>query len=111
MNVREARRTRHLVIRLDKGDEFPAALVRALDEAEARSAWITGVGALEAAELVLYDQHARNYARVRHIEGGCEVVSLSGNVALLDGTTTVRLSAVLARETDRGLETFGGQLI
>ncbi|MFT3764950.1 MAG: thrombospondin type 3 repeat-containing protein [Minicystis sp.] len=53
MNVRESRRTRHLVIRLDRGDELPAALVRALDEAEARSAFISGVGALEAAEVAI----------------------------------------------------------
>jgi predicted DNA-binding protein with PD1-like motif len=111
MNVREAHRTRHLVIRLDRGDELPAALVRALDEVEARSGFITGVGALEAAELAHYDQATRAYEKTRRIETPSEVVSLSGNVALLDGGSSVRLSAVLSRETDTGLATFAGQLV
>jgi predicted DNA-binding protein with PD1-like motif len=111
MNVTEAQKIRHLLIRLDPGDELHASLSRALDEAQAESAFITGVGALEAAEIALYDQATKTYGRTRRVEGGCEVVSLSGNAALLDGTPTVRLSAVLARETDLGLETFAGQLV
>jgi predicted DNA-binding protein with PD1-like motif len=111
MNVRESRKSRHLVIRLDRGDELPAALVRALDEAEARSAFIQGVGALEAAEVAVYDQASRAYGKTRRVDGGCEVITLSGNVAAMEGATTVRLSAMLSRETDLGLEAFGGQLV
>lgn len=111
MNVREAHRTRHLVIRLDRGDELPAALVRALDEVEARSGFITGVGALEAAELAHYDQASRAYEKTRRIDAPSELVSLSGNVALLDGGASVRLSAVLSREADTGLATLSGQLV
>ncbi len=111
MNVHEAHRTRHLMIRLDRGDELPAALIRALDEAEARSGFITGVGSVEAAELAHYDQAHTAYERARRIDAPCEVVSLSGNVALLDGAATVRLSTVLARETEVGLSTQGGQLV
>ena len=111
MNVTEAQKTRHLLIRLDPGDELHASLSRALDEAQAESAFITGVGALEAAEIALYDQATKSYGRTRRVDGGCELVSLSGNAALLDGAPTVRLSAVLARETELGLETFAGQLV
>jgi predicted DNA-binding protein with PD1-like motif len=111
MNVTEAQKIRHLLIRLDPGDELHASLSRALDEAQAESAFVTGVGALEAAEIALYDQTTKSYGRTRRVEGGCEVVSLSGNAAMLDGSATVRLSAVLARETELGLETFAGQLV
>jgi predicted DNA-binding protein with PD1-like motif len=111
MNVRESRRTRHLVIRLDRGDELPAALVRALDEAEARSAFVTGVGSFEAADLAVYDQAARAWGKARRLEGGVEALSIDGNVALLDGATTVRLSATVARETELGREVAGGQLV
>ena len=111
MNVREAHRTRHLVIRLDRGDELPAALARALDEADARSGFITGVGALEAAELAHYNQHTRAYDKPRRLDAPCEVLALSGNVAMLDGAASLRLTAVLSRETDTGLVTFGGQLV
>lgn len=111
MNVSEARRTRHLVIRLDRGDELPGALRKALDAAEARAAWIEGFGAVEAAELVVYDQLGRAYDKPRRLDGPAEVVSLGGNVALFDGAAQIRLSATLARENDVGLETFGGQLV
>jgi predicted DNA-binding protein with PD1-like motif len=111
MNVHEAHRVRHLMIRLDRGDELPAALVRALDEAEARSGFITGVGSVEAAELCCYDQAHGAYEKTRRIDAPAEVVALSGNVAMLDGGASVRLSAVLARETDVGLATTAGQLV
>jgi predicted DNA-binding protein with PD1-like motif len=111
MNVCEANRARHLVIRLDRGDELPSALVRALSHAEARAGFITGCGALEAAELAHYDQARRTYERARRIDAPCEVLSLSGNIAVLDGVASVRLSAVLSRETDVGLATLAGQLV
>ena len=111
MNVRESRKSRHLVIRLGRGDELPSALVRALDEAEARSGFVRGVGALEAAEVAVYDQAKRSYRRSHRVEGGCEVIALEGNVATLDGVTTVRLSAMLSREDELGMRAFGGQLV
>lgn len=110
MNVRESRRTRHLVVRLDRGDELPAALVRALEEADARAAWIAGAGALEEVELAVYNQDNKSAGEPRRVEGSCEALSISGSVALADGATTVRLWAMLARETGLGLTAFGGQL-
>jgi predicted DNA-binding protein with PD1-like motif len=104
MNVREAHRTRHLVIRLDQGDELPGALVRALESAGARAGFLTGVGALEAASLTLPDRGTRR------VDTPCEVLNLSGDIGQHDGAIAVRLSAVLARETDLGLSTFGGQI-
>jgi len=111
MNITEARRTRHLVIRLDRGDELPAALTRALDEAEARAGWLTGTGAFEAAEIVLYDQAGRDFDRTRRIDAPCGVVSLSGNVAISEGALSLRLFTTLARETELGLQLAAGQLV
>lgn len=111
MNVLEARRARHLIIRLDRGEELPAALVRALDEAEARAGWIEGVGSLEKAEIALFDQASRTYAKTRVLEGPCDVVALSGSVALQQGETSLRLSATLARESGVGLQLAAGELV
>jgi predicted DNA-binding protein with PD1-like motif len=104
MMVRPAHRTRHLVIRLDPGDEIPAALVRALDESEARSGFFTGTGAVDAAIL-----HSPDRAP-RRLEGPLDLLSLSGTIATHAGATTVQLSALLSRETDLGLSTTGGPL-
>lgn len=111
MIVTEAHRTRNLLIRLDRGEELPAALLRALGEVEARAAWITGMGTVEAAEIVLYDQRSRELNRSRRIEAPCGVVSLTGNAALVDGVLALQLSVTLARETDAGLSLLAGQLV
>ena len=104
MIVREAHRTRHLDIRLDRGDELPGALVRALDEAEARSGFVTGTGTLEAAVLRNADQ------TTYRLDAPSDVVSLSGPISVLAGATSLQLSALLSRATDIGLSTFGGHL-
>jgi predicted DNA-binding protein with PD1-like motif len=109
MNVVESRRIRHLVIRAERGEELPAALVRALDEAEARAGWVSGFGVLEAVELA--DPAQGRSAKGRRIEAPVAVLSLSGNVALEEGTTSVRLFATLAREGAVGLETFAGEVV
>ncbi|KYF80274.1 hypothetical protein BE11_35885, partial [Sorangium cellulosum] len=100
-----------MIIRLDRGEELPAALVRALDEAEARAGWIEGVGSLEQAEIALFDQAARAYAKTRVLEGPCDVAALSGSIALQQGETSVRLSATLTRESGVGLQLAAGELV
>jgi predicted DNA-binding protein with PD1-like motif len=109
MNLVESRRIRHLVVRADRGEELPTALVRALDEAEARAGSISGVGTLEAAEIV--DASHGSPPRTRRIDTPVTVASLTGNVALEHGTTSVRLFVTLVREGELGVETFAGQLV
>jgi predicted DNA-binding protein with PD1-like motif len=111
MNIIEPRRTRNLLLRVDRGEELPSAVLRALDQAEARAAWIQGIGSLEAAELALFDQPTRTYGKARRIEGPSDILSLQGNVAVHEGAGFLRMSATLARETDVGLVIFGGELV
>lgn len=111
MKVIEAHRTRHLVLRLDRGEELPAAIVRAVEEAGVTSAWLQGFGTLESAELAVFDARQRTYAKARRYEPGGDVVSLNGNVSQLDGTPCVRLFATLARETEAGVSVVGGELM
>lgn len=111
MNIIEARRARNLLLRVDRGEELPSAVLRALDQAEARAAWIHGIGSLEAAELALFDQQSKSYSRAHRIEGPTDILSLQGNVAVHEGAGFLRMSATLARETDVGLVVFGGELV
>jgi predicted DNA-binding protein with PD1-like motif len=111
MKVIEAQRTRHLVLRIDRGEELPAALQRALNEAGAQSAWVEGFGTLEAAEVAVFDARLRSYAKGRRFEPGGDLVSLAGNVTQLDGGSCARLFATLARESDAGLTTVAGELL
>lgn len=111
MNMTESRRTRHLLLRIDRGEEMPAVLLRALEQAEARSAWITGIGTLEAMEIALFDAASKSFGRPRRIEGPAELLSLTGNLASHEGASFLRLSATLARETELGMSVFGGELV
>jgi predicted DNA-binding protein with PD1-like motif len=109
MNVSEASRARHLLIHLDRGDDLPEALLRALTEREARAAWITGTGSLESAELSLLDPQGREQRR--YLDTPSTVTSLSGNAAIEAGVLSVHLAVTLARETDQGLVLAGGALL
>src|SRR5262245_38552232 len=98
MTILEARRTRNLIVRLHRGDELPASLIRALDEMEVKAGWLSGFGVLEALEMAVYHASSRGYAKARRLDTPCSVTSLSGNVALYDGAASVRLFASLSRE-------------
>jgi predicted DNA-binding protein with PD1-like motif len=108
MNVAESKRTRHLVIHVERGEELPVALIRALHEVEAKSASITGAGIVEAIEIAGID--ARGKSALHRVDSPALVVSLWGDVALEDGATNVHLYATLARDTELGHETFSGHV-
>ncbi len=111
MNVQESNRTRTLSITMDRGDELPVGLIRALGEAEARSAWIVGTGSLEAAEIAIFDQVSRTWGPTRRIETPTMLVSLIGNAAIEGGVLVLNMTVTLARETDTGNELIAGQLV
>lgn len=111
MNVQESNRTRTLTITMDRGDELPVGLIRALGEAEARSAWLTGTGALEAAEIAVFDQVSRTWGPTRRIDTPTMLVSLTGNAAIESGALVLNMTVTLARETDAGNEIIAGQLV
>lgn len=108
MNVVESKRVRHLVLHLERGEEIPVALIRALHDAEAKAAKITGVGIVESAELAGIDAQGRSH--ILRTDSPAVVVSLLGNVAVEDGAMNVHLYATLSRQTDVGHQTFSGHL-
>lgn len=108
MNVAESKRIRQLVVHVERGEELPVALIRALHDVEAKAASITGTGIVEAIEIAGID--AESQSSLRRIDSPALVASLSGNVALEDGAMNVHLYATLARETALGHETFAGHV-
>lgn len=111
MKVIESHRTRHVVLRIERGEELPFALTRALDEAGVKSGWIEGFGTLEAADVAVFDARLRSYGKARRLEPGGDCVSLRGNVSQLEGSPCVRLFTMMAREMETGLQTVGGELL
>ncbi len=96
------------LLRFDRGERFPEALAGWCAETGVGGAvLLCGVGMMADVELGVYDGSA--YRR-RTFPGPDEVLSLSGNVAMLDGKPFVHVHAVLGSHEfeARGGHLFGG---
>jgi predicted DNA-binding protein with PD1-like motif len=104
-------KVRHLILRADSGDALPDALVRELRDQAVTCGWLRASGVLKDVELRAFRRDLGTLGPARRIEGLVHVLSLEGSVGLHAGDVSLGLRAVLARETDRGLETLAGELV
>jgi predicted DNA-binding protein with PD1-like motif len=110
VRIHRSERARHLVLRLTAGDPLPSALVAGLREERVTSGWLRASGVLADVELRAFDTALGRLGQPRHIAGPVHVVSLESSVGLVDGEPSFSLRAVVARESDRGLETLAGEI-
>lgn len=96
---------RHLLLRLGEGSTLPDALHAALRDEVVLCGWLRASGVLTDVELRVAGREA-----TRALAGPLQVVALEGSVGLADGDVSCGLRAVLARETDAGLETLAGEI-
>ncbi len=95
----EAKHTRCVMGRLEKGEPVVGGLVDVARFERIDAGFVRGQGAVEDAELSLYDASARSYVPLGlsgTVARPAELVSLEGNVSLRAGGPEVRLWAVLA---------------
>ena len=109
--VHRSERSRHLVLRAPAGQLLPLALVETLRRERVAAGWLRGSGVLEDVELKAYDGQHGEPGSVRRIAGRIQVLSLEGSVGLVDGRPATSLRALLARESDSGLETRAGEIV
>lgn len=95
---------RHVVMRLRRGDTLPDALAKELRDEIVMCGWLRASGVLSDVELRALDGRGRTFA------GPLLVVSLEGSVGLDAGDVSCGMLAVLARETDNGIETIAGEI-
>ena len=105
-----AETARYVVLRASAGEPLPESLVTALRQARVASGWIRAAGVLRDVELRALDPQARSLGPPRRIAGAVQLLSLEGSIGASDGQPSVALRAVLARETERGLETLAGEI-
>jgi hypothetical protein len=79
---------------LDYGAELLGQLREFLIENNIDSAFVNGIGALISAEIGYYDQKRKEYAKKRFTERA-EILSLNGNVSLLEGEIFPHIHVVL----------------
>ncbi len=97
---------RHVLFRLAEPARLPDALVGTLRDEVVTAGWMRASGVLHDVRLA-----ALGGTTVRSLTGSFQVVSLEGSVGLSAGDVTCGLRAVLARETDTGLETVAGEIV
>lgn len=103
--------SRHLLLRLDASGRLPEALLSTLRDEVVLCGWLRASGVLADVELRAYDARTGGLGASRRIAGPTQVVSLEGSIGLSNGDVSCGLRAVLARETETGLETVAGEIV
>ena len=103
-------RTTHAgwVIKLERGEELIATLTAFCKQAGIHNAIFQGIGAVERVHIGYYDLGKREYYFGSE-EGGFEVASMQGNVALVEGAPFIHAHAVLSR-CDESLGCIGAHI-
>ena len=109
MKTYPVERARHLVLRATSGDVLPATRAGPLRARGLTCGWLRASGVLSDVELRAFDT-----ARGR-CGGAADRRTGPGAVDRREhrhrGATSVGLRAVLARETDRGMEVLAGEIV
>ncbi len=111
MIVAESRRGRRIVGRLDRGVELLESIADVCRKRRIRCGEIRALGALEAVELVEYDQREKQYRQPRRFQCALEILNLTGNVSERAGEIAVHAHITVMRDRDNGIEVMGGHLL
>ncbi len=103
-------KTRHLIFRAGAGDVLPDDLLRALADQGVVCGWLRASGVLAEVEMRTFDGALGSLAESRRIAGPVQALSIEGSVGFDRGEPSVGLRAVLARETDLGMEVLAGEI-
>ena len=110
MIVFESKKTRRIVLRLERGEDLVAELESLAEREGIEAAWVRGIGSLAWAELDRHDQARRVAEPPQRFEMPCDILTLEGNLSILGGAPRAQLYATLARRTDNGVDVLGGRL-
>jgi predicted DNA-binding protein with PD1-like motif len=104
-------KTRHFIFRAGAGDVLPDDILRVLADQGVVCGWIRASGVLTEVELRAFDGALGSLAESRRIAGPVQALSIEGSVGFDRGEPSVGLRAVLARESDRGMEVLAGEIV
>jgi len=97
---------RRYTIRLDKDEELFAGLIQFAKENNVSAASFTAIGTCSGLEVGFYNPFLKEYRRKRLIDD-FEILSLSGNVAMLNGEPAIHAHGVFG---DNEFNTKGGHV-
>ncbi len=96
-----------IILRIDKGEEVVKSITDYCVRENIANAYFSGIGAVDVLTCGYYNLEEKQYHFKEYAEP-LEVVSLSGNVMLKDGTPFVHVHGVF---TDIENRAFGGHIV
>ncbi|MBI4080779.1 MAG: DNA-binding protein [Candidatus Levybacteria bacterium] len=94
------------ILRFDKGDDVPSALATFCEKNDITAGFFSGLGACEEITISYYDLEKKQYLDLQKKED-LEIVSLTGNIAVMDEKTLVHAHGVFS---DRNFTTVAGHV-
>lgn len=94
------------LVRLEKGEEIAQKLLEFCKEENINTAVFNGIGAILNAEIGFYNLETKEYS-FKKIETPHEIVSLTGNISIVDGDPFAHMHSILSNSN---FECFGGHL-
>ncbi|WP_394830940.1 hypothetical protein LVJ94_30980 [Pendulispora rubella] len=110
MKTTPSEKVRHLVLQGTRGEALPDALVAAFREEGVARMWLRGGGVISDVVLRTLGETAGSPDVLRRIAGPVQLLLLEGSLGILPDAP-LSLRAVLARETDRGMDTLAGEIV
>ena len=106
-----SKETRTLLLTLREGTELPEGLTDLLEDEAVAAGVLRGHGVLVDASIRVHSPLGGALGTVRTLVGESQLVVLDGSIGMAGGHPIAELRAVLARETDLGVETVAGSLV
>lgn len=94
------------IVRLFKGEKIVKSLTKFCEDQSITSGIFHGIGAVLQAEIGLYNLDKKQYS-FTEFNKGMELVSMTGNVALVDSKPFLHIHVVLADDEKKA---YGGHL-
>ena len=96
-----------LVVRLEPGEDIVSSLLKLAKKEDIKLADVRGLGAVNDAELGLFDIDSKIYHTNEFKNENFEIVSLTGNISEMDGEKYLHTHMAIA---DKDGHVFGGHL-
>ena len=95
------------VLKLEIGDEIIDSIVSFCKEKGIKSGVLSGIGAAEDLAILFFDREKKEYIPREFMGQSYEIVSMNGNISLLDGEPMAHAHIALG---DADYNVFGGHL-
>ncbi|MFA5927345.1 MAG: PPC domain-containing DNA-binding protein [Patescibacteria group bacterium] len=95
-----------ILLVLSRGEEVVSSIVSYCQMTGIESAWISGLGSVQEANIAYYELDKKKYHH-KKMTGTLELANLVGNITIMDNKPIAHLHAVLS---DQSMKTYGGHL-